>query len=202
MPEETRERIVAGAYRTLIQQGYEATSVKDIAQEAGVPPGLIHYYFTSKEELLVAAIRYGCNQIIPLQEIPDRLTLHDAFAFVKTHWSADRGFYRLLFDMIGVGFHHAHIAQEVRDFIGEQRASVEQLVQKALTERGSSETDASALAATIWGALIGIVLQDLLDPAFEANGAINALARMVLEATVDQQGPPGVETAPAGQSRA
>ncbi len=198
MPEETRERIIAGAYRTLIQQGYEATSVKDIAQEAGVPPGLIHYYFTSKEDLLVAAIRYGCNQIIPLQEIPDRLTLRDAFAFVKTHWSADRGFYRLLFDMIGVGFHHAHIAQEVRDFIGEQRASVEQLVRKALTERGSSETNAPTLAATIWGALIGIVLQDLLDPAFEANGAIDALAWMVLEATVDQQGPPGVETAPAG----
>ena len=61
MPEETRGRIIAGAYQTLIRQGYEATSVKDIAREAGVPPGLIHYYFTSKEDLLVAAIRYGCN---------------------------------------------------------------------------------------------------------------------------------------------
>jgi AcrR family transcriptional regulator len=201
MPGGTRERIIAGAYRTLIQQGYEATSVKDIAQEAGVPAGLIHYYFTSKEDLLVAALRYGCNQIIPLQEIPDRLTLRDAFAFMKTHWSADLGFYRLLFDLIGVGFHHTHIAQEVCDFIGEQRAAVEQLVRKALTERGSCEADAPTLAATIWGAIIGIVLQDLLDPAFEANGAIDALARMVLEATVDQQGPPDVEKAPAGQPR-
>ncbi len=73
MLEETRGRIIAGAYHTLIRQGYEATSVKDIAREAGVPPGLIHYYFTSKEDLLVAAIRYGCNQVIPMQEVPSSL---------------------------------------------------------------------------------------------------------------------------------
>ena len=31
---------------------YEATSVKDIAQEAGVATGLIHHYFTNKDEIL------------------------------------------------------------------------------------------------------------------------------------------------------
>jgi uncharacterized protein YbaR (Trm112 family) len=72
---------------------------KDIAREAGVPPGLIHYYFTSKEDLLVAAIRYGCNQVIPMQEVPSSLTLGEAFTLVKTHLSTHRGFYRLLFEM-------------------------------------------------------------------------------------------------------
>ena len=33
-------------------QGYGATSLKDVAREASVAPGLLHYYFESKEELL------------------------------------------------------------------------------------------------------------------------------------------------------
>ncbi len=181
MPEETRGRIIAGAYHTLIRQGYEATSVKDIAREAGVPPGLIHYYFTSKEDLLVAAIRYGCNQVIPMQEVPSSLTLDEAFTLVKTHLSTHRGFYRLLFEMIGVSFHHEHIAQEMRDFIGEQRAVVEQLVRDVRTMRGSSETAASAFTSVIWGAVMCIMFQDLLDPAFGTEAAIDALTRMVLE---------------------
>lgn len=180
MPEETRGRIIAGAYHTLIRQGYEATSVKDIAREAEVPPGLIHYYFTSKEDLLVAAIRYGCSQAIPVQEIPSSLTLGEAFTLVKTHLSTHRGFYRLLFEMIGVSFHHEHIAQQMRDFIGEQRAVVEHLVRDVRTTRGGNETAASALADVIWGAVMGILFQDLLDPAFETEAAIDALAQMVL----------------------
>ena len=166
---------------TLIRQGYEATSVKDIAQEAGVPPGLIHYYFTSKEDLLVAAIRYGCNQVIPMREVPSSLTLGEAFTLVKTHLSTHRGFYRLLFEMIGVSFHHEHIAQEMRDFISEQRAAVERLVRDVPTTHGSSEAAASALPSVIWGAVMGILFQDLLDPAFETEAAIDALARMILE---------------------
>lgn len=180
MPEETRGRIIAGAYQTLIRQGYEATSVKDIALEAGVPPGLIHYYFTSKEDLLVAAIRYGCNQVIPMREVPSSLTLGEAFTLVKTHLSTHRGFW-LLFEMIGVSFHHEHIAQEMRDFIGEQRAAVEHLVRDVQTTRSSSETSASAFTSVIWGAVMGILFQDLLDPAFETEAAIDALARMALE---------------------
>ena len=181
MPEETRGRIIAGAYQTLIRQGYEATSVKDIAREAGVPPGLIHYYFTSKENLLVTAIRYGCNQVIPMREVPSSLTLGEAFTLVKTHLSTHRGFYRLLFEMIGVSFHHEHIAQEMRDFIGEQRAAVEHLVRDVPTTHGSSEAAASALPSVIWGAVMGILFQDLLDPTFETEAAIDALARMLLE---------------------
>jgi TetR/AcrR family transcriptional repressor of bet genes len=181
MPEETRGRIIAGAYHTLISQGYEATSVKDIAREAGVPPGLIHYYFTSKEDLLVAAIRYGCSQVIPMQEIPSSLTLAEAFTLVKTHLSTHRGFYRLLFEMIGVSFHHEHIAKEMQNFIGEHRAVLEQLVRDVRTARGSSDPAASALTSVIWGAVMGILFQDLLDPAFETEAAIDALTQIVLE---------------------
>src|SRR3981081_1639360 len=61
MPDQTKERIVAAAYRALVKRGYHATAMKDIAAEAGVAPGLAHYYFETKEDLLVAAIEHGCE---------------------------------------------------------------------------------------------------------------------------------------------
>ena len=60
---DTRDRIVDAAHRTLVKSGYHDTSVKDIANAAGVAPGLVHYYFGTKADLLVAAIEYGCASL-------------------------------------------------------------------------------------------------------------------------------------------
>jgi AcrR family transcriptional regulator len=49
-----RERIMAGAKRAFMASGFRATSVPQIAAEAGVSVGLIYRYFPSKEELFLA----------------------------------------------------------------------------------------------------------------------------------------------------
>jgi TetR/AcrR family transcriptional repressor of bet genes len=51
-----REAIVEAAVSVLGRQGYSETSLKEIAREAGVAPGLLHYHFESKEDLLVAVL--------------------------------------------------------------------------------------------------------------------------------------------------
>src|SRR5467141_4366291 len=64
MPDQTKARIVDAAYRTLVRRGYHETAMKDIAAEAGVAPGLAHYYFETKEDLLVAAIEHACQPVM------------------------------------------------------------------------------------------------------------------------------------------
>ena len=54
--EDRREQIIDAALRVFSQKGFERTTNKDIAQEAGITPGLIYHYFESKDELLKAAI--------------------------------------------------------------------------------------------------------------------------------------------------
>src|SRR4029079_2257477 len=49
---DPRAAIVAAAYRVLAEQAYEPTTIQQIARVAGVAPGLVHYYFDSKEQLL------------------------------------------------------------------------------------------------------------------------------------------------------
>src|SRR5579883_1119565 len=54
--EDRREQIIDAALRVFAQKGYSKATNKDIAREAGITPGLIYYYFESKEALLNALI--------------------------------------------------------------------------------------------------------------------------------------------------
>ena len=52
--EETRERILDTALRLFRERGFDETTMRDIATEAGVATGAAYYYFRSKEELVMA----------------------------------------------------------------------------------------------------------------------------------------------------
>jgi AcrR family transcriptional regulator len=51
-PAEKRRQILDAAVRVFARQGFHATRVSDIADEAGVAYGLVYHYFNSKEEVL------------------------------------------------------------------------------------------------------------------------------------------------------
>lgn len=61
--EDRREQILDAAMRVFAQKGFTRATNKDIAREAGITPGLIYYYFESKE----AVLRTVIEQRSPLQ---------------------------------------------------------------------------------------------------------------------------------------
>ena len=194
MPDQTKHRIIDAAYRALVRQGYHETSMKDIAAEAGVAPGLAHYYFETKEDLLVAAIERGCEPVMraweqaglslsgPLPEDADPMAFAlIGFELAKQELKAYGGLFLLTFDMFGVGLHNPRIASAVRSFIDERRAFVARITQGVIA--GMAEppvASVEAIAASIWGSLHGIYLQKVMDPAFDADAAIDALSEMTM----------------------
>jgi len=50
--EQRRAEIVWALYDCLAEQGHEKVSIKAIAARAGLPHGVIHYYFKSKEGII------------------------------------------------------------------------------------------------------------------------------------------------------
>ncbi|MFF3540930.1 TetR/AcrR family transcriptional regulator [Streptomyces platensis] len=62
MSADTRTKLLAGALRTLTEQGLAKTSARSIATTAGVNQALVFYHFGSVDELLAAACRYGAEQ--------------------------------------------------------------------------------------------------------------------------------------------
>ena len=66
--ERTSRAIVDAAYELIVEQGYAATSMRQIADRAGLALGGIYNHFPSKEEVFVAIIeeRHPFFQIVPL----------------------------------------------------------------------------------------------------------------------------------------
>jgi AcrR family transcriptional regulator len=57
------EALVRSAYRLIASKGIERTTLQDIAHAAGVSKALAVYYFKTKENLLLAAIRWVLGRV-------------------------------------------------------------------------------------------------------------------------------------------
>jgi AcrR family transcriptional regulator len=80
--EDRRDQIIEAAMQVFAQKGFTRATNKDIAREAGITPGLIYYYFESKEDLLKTIIetRSPAQLITTLPpqvfELPPEIFLH------------------------------------------------------------------------------------------------------------------------------
>jgi AcrR family transcriptional regulator len=74
---DTRQWILAVAQELFIDQGYDGTSLREIADRLGFTKAALYYHFRSKEEILVALLEPG-NEL--LAEFLERLTHADGVA--------------------------------------------------------------------------------------------------------------------------
>ncbi len=58
------ERVLQAAARLFREQGYAATSLRDIARAAGMLPGSLHYRYPSKEDILSALMERAIDRLI------------------------------------------------------------------------------------------------------------------------------------------
>ena len=54
--DERREEIITGLMRAMASHGYRGATIGKIARAARLAPGLVHHYFRSKQEILVALV--------------------------------------------------------------------------------------------------------------------------------------------------
>lgn len=78
--DETRQQLLDATLRVLLARGYAGTRVSEIAKEAGVTSGAIYNHFSSKAELLSAAINEQApDAIAQLLASGDGTAVVDAF---------------------------------------------------------------------------------------------------------------------------
>jgi TetR/AcrR family transcriptional regulator, transcriptional repressor for nem operon len=67
-----RERLVASATELVHSQGFERTTLAEIAEAAEVPPGNVYYYFKTKDDLVRAVIESRAERVDALLASLDR----------------------------------------------------------------------------------------------------------------------------------
>lgn len=81
-PSGTREAILAAARRQFAAQGYDRTSMRGVAAEAGVDQALVAHFFGSKQRLFVEVVRlpFDPGDLLPRLLEGDRDTLGERLA--------------------------------------------------------------------------------------------------------------------------
>jgi AcrR family transcriptional regulator len=64
----SRQRLIEAAYDLLGDEGYHTISARRVAQKAGLKPQLVHYYFRSMEELVVAVFERSAERYFRLHD--------------------------------------------------------------------------------------------------------------------------------------
>lgn len=62
--EATRRKVLDAAAHAFLHRGYEATTLQEIAQAAGMQAGSLYYHFDSKEQLLEAVFDIGMRRVV------------------------------------------------------------------------------------------------------------------------------------------
>lgn len=52
---ETRQRLLEAAAKSIVEDGWGAVTTRRVAERAGLRPGLVHYHFSSVDDLLIEA---------------------------------------------------------------------------------------------------------------------------------------------------
>ncbi len=88
-----RESILDSAKRLFFQKGFEAATIKEIAEGCGSPVGLVHYYFKKKQDIVAAIYMDFHNSIDMLiyRQVPG--VMEDIFL---THALNNRIYYQII----------------------------------------------------------------------------------------------------------
>jgi len=111
--------------RCFAAKGYYATSIQEIAEEAGIAKGLVYFYFKSKEDLLLSALRHyhGLMEerlagIRASGGLSPREMLHAALRYLFEHSRENREFLLMM-----VAEQSGKSTESLTSFLIEARAS-------------------------------------------------------------------------------
>ena len=185
-----RGEIIRAAAAVLGRQGCADTSMKEIAREAGVAPGLLHYYFESKDELLGAVVGELDRQMSEtwtsaLEGIDDPLErIVAALDAAAGQCARNPAMWRALVDLSLLGLSIPAIQARCREFRRRFAAGIEAEVRQALGRLPAyTLVPPRDLAGVIAAAIEGAAMAALVE-GHDTTSYFQALTVMVLSLVV------------------
>jgi AcrR family transcriptional regulator len=175
------QRIVDAMRRSVAKRGTTGSTFDHVSREAGVSRGLLHYYFGTKEQLLVEAVRRDCDLRLELLEkqLSTAKTADDFIGLMAQNLQdtvrEDADFVILLFELFTLSRRNADIAAEYAALMRRTREQVTAMLAAAEKEGVLHlHADPEAVAEILFSLGDGFALRMLTEPERDFTKTIHA----------------------------
>ncbi|MDX2546878.1 TetR/AcrR family transcriptional regulator [Streptomyces sp. WI04-05B] len=177
---ERREQILRAALDVFSEHGERGTSLKEIADRAGMSQAGVLHYFDSREELLLAVLAQ--RDALDTKASADAMSPGDAVARTAAHNTQQRGLVDLFVTLSAAASDPEHPAHT---FFTRRYADLTERIEvdlRTAQERGKIRTDVRSdqMARMLLALSDGLQLQWLLDPSIDMAETLEAFNRMCL----------------------
>jgi len=172
------QRIVDAMRDSVARRGAAGSTFEHVAREAGVSRGLLHYYFGTKERLLVEVVRRDTE--LRVERLDERLAgaktvdgvLDALVASLTDMIENEPGFFLLLYELFSAGRRNPEIQREVGQLFEKTRSHVAEVLQSK-EEEGVLKLRFAAedVVSYLFALGDGFALQALSDPSRDTTGA-------------------------------
>jgi len=178
---EKAQRIVEAMRHSVARRGAAGSTFDHVSREAGVSRGLLHYYFGTKEQLLVEAARRDCELRIEALErrLAGAQTAEDFVALLAQNLQEtvreDPDFVTLLFELFTLSRRNAEIALEYASLLERTRERLASMLAAAQSDgvlRLHAEPE--AVADILFSIGDGFALRMISEPDRDFTATIRA----------------------------
>jgi AcrR family transcriptional regulator len=157
-------------------RGAAASTFDHVAREAGVSRGLLHYYFGSKERLLVEVCRTDCEARI--QAMDERLATADSVDAIvaalvhglEEFLEDEPGTQAVVYELLSVSRHSEEMRAELAELYRRWRAHLaEALRQKQAEGVVRLQGDPATVASVLFALGDGIGIQVVSEPDWDSR---------------------------------
>jgi AcrR family transcriptional regulator len=187
---ERRAELADAALQTLAELGYARTSLREIAQNSQFSHGVLHYYFSDKEELLTHCVRQyeaACvtryDEIVATAGSAEELKREFCTAMAET-LRTDAPMHRLWYDLRNQSLFEESFRKDVLEIDQRREEMIWRVISRYAELAGIRVSMSSSLAYAI---LDGLFQQALLHQLAGRDNAANDL-RANVERIVDTLG--------------
>jgi AcrR family transcriptional regulator len=178
---EKAKRIVDAMRESVAARGIAGATFEHVAGAAGVSRGLLHYYFGTKERLLVEVVRSDTELRVSRLEasLAEASTVdHVLDALVANLLDLienEPGYFGLVFEVSSAGRRNQEIQRELGELFERVRARAAEIFDRKASEGAIGlRFDALSTAGVLFALADGVALQVLSDPERDHSGAIEA----------------------------
>jgi AcrR family transcriptional regulator len=175
------KRIVQAMRASVGRRGAAGSTFDHVAQEAGVSRGLLHYYFGTKERLLVEVVRHDSD--VRLQRLEQSLAAANSVdAIVEALVTQLKDFvdegaasHALIYELFSVSRRNDEVREELAELYRRVRTQVAEVL-RAKERDGVVKLrgDADAIASILFALGDGLELQLVSDPQWDSSETFRA----------------------------